>query len=181
MEWLTLQQIADELHVDALVQGSALRDGDRVRITTQLIRAAPEEHLWAESYERDSRDVLTLQAEIAGAVAREIKITLTPQEAAHLARARPVNPEAYEAYLKGQSHWYRLSREHLDAALGVVQTLPAPQKELARAVAELAAVVELAKLAGSILQCAGTTRKSRHHTCANQGPESTFFAVQARG
>jgi TolB-like protein/DNA-binding winged helix-turn-helix (wHTH) protein len=135
-----LSQIADELHVDALVQGSALRDGDRVRITTQLIRAAPEEHLWAESYERDSRDVLTLQAEIAGAVAREIKITLTPQEAAHLARARPVNPEAYEAYLKGQSHWYRLSREHLDAALGYFELSLQKDPNYARAYVGIANV-----------------------------------------
>jgi len=128
-----LSQIADELHVDALVQGSALRAGDRVRITTQLIRAAPEEHLWAESYERDSRDVLTLQAEIAQAVTREIKITLTPEESTHLARARLVNPEAYEAYLKGQSHWYHLSPEHLDAALGYFELALQKDPNYARA------------------------------------------------
>jgi hypothetical protein len=87
-----------------------------VRITAQLIRAATDTHLWAESYERDARDVLTLQAEVAQAIAREINVALTPEESTHLARAHPLNPEAYEAYLKGQSHWYWLSREHLDTA-----------------------------------------------------------------
>ena len=92
-----------------------------MRITAQLIRADTDTHLWAESYERDTRDVLTLQAEVAQAVAREINVALTPEESNGLARARAVNPEAYEAYLKGQSHWYWLSREHLDTALEYFQ------------------------------------------------------------
>jgi len=113
----SLQEIAQALGVDGILEGSVQRSGGRVRITTQLIRAATDTHLWAESYERDSRDVLTLQGEVARAVAREINVALTPEESTHLARARPVNPEAYEAYLKGQAHWYWLSREHLDTAL----------------------------------------------------------------
>ncbi len=112
-----LPEIAQALGVDGILEGSVQRSGDRVRITAQLIRAATDTHLWAESYERDTRDVLTLQAEVAQAVARAINVALTPEESTHLARARPVNPEAYEAYLKGQSHWYWLSREHLDIAL----------------------------------------------------------------
>ena len=112
-----LREIAQALGVEGILEGSVQRSGGRVRITVQLIRVATDTHLWAESYERDSRDVLTLQAEVAQAVAREINVALTPEESAHLSRARPVNPEAYEAYLKGQSHWYWLSREHLDTAL----------------------------------------------------------------
>jgi TolB-like protein/DNA-binding winged helix-turn-helix (wHTH) protein/Tfp pilus assembly protein PilF len=112
-----LPEIARALGVDCVLEGSVQRSGERVRVTAQLIRGATDTHVWAESYERDARDVLTLQAEVARAVAREINVTLTPEESTHLARAHPVNPEAYEAYLKGQSHWYWLSREHLDTAL----------------------------------------------------------------
>jgi TolB-like protein/Tfp pilus assembly protein PilF len=97
-----LPQIARELGVDGIVEGSVLRVGDRVRITAQLIHATSDRHLWAESYERDLRDVLALQGEVAQAIANQIRIELTPQEQTHLASARPVNPEAYEAYLKGR-------------------------------------------------------------------------------
>jgi TolB-like protein/DNA-binding winged helix-turn-helix (wHTH) protein/cytochrome c-type biogenesis protein CcmH/NrfG len=94
-------QIAHELHVDALVEGSALRAGDKVRITTQLVQANPERHLWSESYQRDLRDILALQGDVARAITDEIKVKVTPQEHARLAGRRPVNPEAYRAYLRG--------------------------------------------------------------------------------
>jgi TolB-like protein/Flp pilus assembly protein TadD len=94
-------EIARELHVDAVVEGSALRAGDQVRITTQLVQANPERNLWSESYQRDLRDVLTLQGDVARAITGEIRIKVTPQEYARLASRRPVNPEAYQAYLKG--------------------------------------------------------------------------------
>ncbi len=97
-----LPQIARELNVDAVVEGSVERSGNRVRITAQLIQAATDKHLWAESYERDLRDVLSLQDEVARAIASEIKVKLTPQEQTRLASARPVNPEAHELYLKGR-------------------------------------------------------------------------------
>jgi len=116
-----LPEIAQALGVDGILEGSVQRSGGRVRITAQLIRAATDTHLWAESYERDARDVLTLQGEVARSVAREINVTLTPEESAHLSRDRPLNLEVYEAYLKGQSHWYWLSREHLDTALEYFQ------------------------------------------------------------
>lgn len=116
-----LPQIARELGVDGVIEGTVQRSDGRVRITVQLIRAATDTHLWAESYERDFRDVLSLQGEVAWAVAREVKVALTAEESAHFARIRPVNPEAFEAYLKGQFHWYRLSPEHLDRALSYFQ------------------------------------------------------------
>jgi serine/threonine protein kinase/Tfp pilus assembly protein PilF len=112
-----LPQIAAELNVDALVEGSVMRVGPRVRITAQLIHAASDTHLWAESYDRDFEDVLLVQSEIARAIAREIQVAITPEEAKRLAGARRVNAGAYEAYLKGRFHWYKLSREHLDTAL----------------------------------------------------------------
>lgn len=97
----TLPEIARELNVDAVVEGAVLRSGDRLRITAQLIQAATDRHLWSETYERDLRDVLVLQDEVARAIAKAVKIKLSPQEQTRLASARPVNPEAYEAYLKG--------------------------------------------------------------------------------
>src|SRR5664280_3332353 len=118
---MPLPQIADELNVDAVVEGSVMRVGHRVRITAQLIHAASDTHLWAESYERDFEDVLLVQSEIARAIAREIRVAVTPEEARRLRRARRVNPDAYEAYLKGRFHWYKLSREHLDTALKYFQ------------------------------------------------------------
>ena len=100
-----LPEIARELNVDALVEGSVLRAGDQVRITAQLIHGATDEHLWAESYQRPLQDVLSLQADVAHAIAQEIQVKLTPRERARLTTVRPVNPAAHEAYLKGRYHW----------------------------------------------------------------------------
>ena len=124
-----LPEIARELNVDAVITGSVLRSGDRVRITAQLINAATEEHLWAERYERELRDVLSLQNEIVLAIAREIELQLTPQEQTRLASARQVNPEAYEAYIKGMFHLYRVTPEDVETAM--------PYFELAREKVEL--------------------------------------------
>jgi len=98
----SVPEIARELGVDRIAEGAVLRSGSRVRISVQLIDASSDSHLWAESYERDLRDVLALQSEVARAVAREIQVKLTPLEQAQLARSRQVDPEAYEAYLKGR-------------------------------------------------------------------------------
>jgi TolB-like protein/DNA-binding winged helix-turn-helix (wHTH) protein len=98
----TLPEIARELNVDAVMEGAVARSGNRVRITAQLVEASSDRHLWAESYERDLRDTLALQDEIARDVANQVKITLSPQEQIQLAKAHPVDPEAQEAYLKGR-------------------------------------------------------------------------------
>jgi TolB-like protein/DNA-binding winged helix-turn-helix (wHTH) protein len=97
----TLPEIAQELNVDAIVEGSVLCDGDRVRITAQLIHGTSDRHLWAEEYERDLKDVLLLQSEVAQAIAREVRVVLTPEDEERLARARAVDPEAYEWWVKG--------------------------------------------------------------------------------
>jgi TolB-like protein len=96
-----LAQIARDLNVDAVVEGTVLRSGDRVRIMAQLIRAVPEQHLWSDSYERNLGDVLALQGEVARAIAQEVRAKLTPQEDALLKVKHPVNPKTYELYLKG--------------------------------------------------------------------------------
>jgi TolB-like protein len=95
-------EIAKILNVDGLIEGSVIRIGDRVRITAQLIDASADKHLWAKSFERTSRDVLALQDELAAAIAHEIDVQLTPEERTRLTSARPVNPAAHEAYLKGR-------------------------------------------------------------------------------
>jgi TolB-like protein/DNA-binding winged helix-turn-helix (wHTH) protein/Flp pilus assembly protein TadD len=97
-----LSQIARELHVDAIVEGSFVRSGQRVRITAQLIDPSTDRHLWAHSYERDVRDVVTLQSEVAGAIADEVSGKLTPDQRAQIAANRPTKPEAYVAYLKSR-------------------------------------------------------------------------------
>lgn len=98
-----LPQIARELDVDAVVEGTVLRSGDHVRITAQLIRARTDQHLWAESYQGDIRDVLGLQSHVASAIADKIRIKLSPRRQAALANSRVINPEAYDAYLRAVS------------------------------------------------------------------------------
>jgi tetratricopeptide (TPR) repeat protein len=99
--------------VDSVVEGSVRRHGERVRITAQLIEIATDRHLWAKSYERDLKDVLALQGEVAQAIAQEIKGKLPPEEEARFAHAHTVDPKAYEAYLKGRHHWNKRTDESL--------------------------------------------------------------------
>jgi len=96
-----MPQIARELNVDVIVEGTVMRSGNRVRITAQLIEASNDRHLWAEAYEGDLRNILVLQDEVATAIAREVRAKLNPQEQVRLTSARPVNAEAHEAYLRG--------------------------------------------------------------------------------
>jgi TolB-like protein/DNA-binding winged helix-turn-helix (wHTH) protein/Tfp pilus assembly protein PilF len=98
----SLPLIARELQVDAIVEGTVLRSGDKVRITAQLIEASADKHLWAQSYERDLKDVLVLQHEIASAIAKQIRMTLTPGEQIRAGTEHPVNLEAYESYWRGE-------------------------------------------------------------------------------
>ena len=113
----SLPQIGRELNVDAVIEGSVLRSGERVRITAQLIHAAGDQHLWAESYERDFRDILSLQSEIARQVANAVKVILTPEEQVRLGSARQVNPEAHEWYLKARYHWNKRTEENVKKAI----------------------------------------------------------------
>jgi TolB-like protein/DNA-binding winged helix-turn-helix (wHTH) protein/tetratricopeptide (TPR) repeat protein len=112
-----LPQIAHELNVDAVVEGTVLRSGDRVRITAQLIEASTDKHLWSQSYEGELRDTLALQKRVAGAIADQIRINLTPQEQAALKTVRVVNPQAYESYLKGRYFWNKRTADGLKVAL----------------------------------------------------------------
>jgi serine/threonine protein kinase len=117
----SLQEITQDLHVDAVVEGSVQRSGERVQIRAHLIQGATETRLWGNSYERDLQDVLALQGEIAEGIAKEIKAGVTQQNWARQASARQVNPMAYEAYLKGRYHWYKRSPESLNKSLQYFQ------------------------------------------------------------
>jgi TolB-like protein len=110
-------EIAKTLNVDAIVEGSVTRSGDRVRINAQLIDARSDKHLWAETFERTSSDVLALQAELASAIASAINVQLTPGEQSRLAAAPSVNPEGHDAYLKGRFFFNRPSDENLQKAI----------------------------------------------------------------
>jgi len=113
---MPLAEIAQKLKVDAIVEGSVVQSGSRVRITARLVNAAAETPVWSNEYERDLRDVLGLQGEVTRAIANEIRVKLTPQEQARLATPHPVNPEAYEAYLNGRFQWFKISKQGNDEA-----------------------------------------------------------------
>ena len=131
----TLPQIARELGVDTVVEGSVLRQGNQVRITAQLIDARTDHHLWARSYVRDLNDVLTLQDEVARTIADHIRIAVTPEERARLARPRTVDPEAEELYLQGMQ---ALDTGNPGSAIGYFQKAIDKDPNYAQAHAELA-------------------------------------------
>jgi len=145
-----LPQIAQELNVDAVVEGSVLRVAEQVRITAQLIEGATDRNLWVESYERDLGDVLALQSDVARAIAHEIQVTLTPEEQARLTSARPVNPEAHELYLRGKYHYFKLTKKELEKANEYFQQAIEVDPNYAQAYAGLAASYEYLSWAGHL-------------------------------
>jgi len=116
-----LPEIARELQVDALVEGAVARSGDRLRITANLIQASPERHLWAETYERDLRDVIALQNDVARTITEQIQVELTPEEHTRLSASHTVDPEAYKLYIKGRYFWVKRNRESFKLAMDYFQ------------------------------------------------------------
>src|SRR6202012_4685737 len=112
-----LPDIAHELNVEAVVEGTVLRSGERVRITAQLIEVPIERHMWAQSFEGDLRDALALQNRLARTIAEQIRVTGSRQEHAALQTARPVNPAAYEGYLKGRYFLNKRTADGLKTAI----------------------------------------------------------------
>ena len=133
-----LRDIGKDLSVDAIVEGTVERSGGRVRISAQLIQAATDTHLWAKTYERDLGDVLALQDEVAAAIAREIRVQLLPSEQQRLTRARAVNPDAYEAYLRGLYHINKRTQPDLEKSTAYFQQAVQLDPEYALAYAGLA-------------------------------------------
>jgi TolB-like protein/DNA-binding winged helix-turn-helix (wHTH) protein/Tfp pilus assembly protein PilF len=134
----TLSEIARDLNVDAVVEGTILRSGDRVRITAELVQVATDRHLWAETYESQLGDVLALQSQVASAIVNEIRVNLTPEEQQRLATTRSVSAESYEAYLKGRYYWNKRSQEGLTKAIEYFQLATEKDPHYALAFAGLA-------------------------------------------
>jgi TolB-like protein/Flp pilus assembly protein TadD len=145
-----LPQIARELNVDAVVEGSVLKAGTRVRITAQLIQADSDRNLWAQSYERDLRDVLEMQSDVARAIAGEIQVNLNPEERSRLARARPVDAEAYEAYLKGHYYFSQRTENALRRSVTYYQQAIARDPAYALAYSGLADAYSLLGFRGAV-------------------------------
>jgi TolB-like protein/DNA-binding winged helix-turn-helix (wHTH) protein/Flp pilus assembly protein TadD len=133
-----LAQIARELDVQAVVEGTVFRSGDRVRLSARLIRVPTDEHLWAQSYEGDIRESLELQSRVAQTVARRIKATLSLEEHAALSKSRVVDPQGYEAYLKGRYYWNKRTPESLTRAMDYFRVAIEADPADARAYAGLA-------------------------------------------
>src|SRR5438445_5940532 len=133
-----MDQIGRELGVAYVLEGSLRRAGDHVRVSAQLIQVRDQTHLWAESYERDLRDILVLQSDVAQAIAREIALTLSPQQQARMASARPIDPRAYELYSKGRYFWNKRSEVGYTRAIQYFQQAIARDSEYAPAYAGLA-------------------------------------------
>jgi len=134
----SLKQIAQELNVDAVAEGSVQRSGDKVRVTVRLIDAATEKLLWSGEYDRDLRDVLTLQNEIAQEVTQAIRIKLTPQEQGRLTQARRINPAAYDDFLRGRYFLSRQTKADNDAAIEALNRAVTTDPDFAGGWAELA-------------------------------------------
>jgi TolB-like protein/tetratricopeptide (TPR) repeat protein len=135
---LTLPQIARELNVDAVIEGTVQRSGNHVRVSAQLIRGQTDAPVWAKIYERDSEDVLVMQSEVVQAIISEIKVQLTPQERQRFAGARPVNPKAYDAYLLGDYHSRKRNSAAMEKAIEYFQEAIRVDPSYAQAYAGLA-------------------------------------------
>ena len=117
----SLPQIARDLNVDAVIEGTVQRSGDRIQVTAQLIQGQTDVHLWAKTYDRNFQDILVMQSELAQAIVGEIRTHLTPQEREHLAHVQPVNPDAYNAYLLGAYHANKRNPEAIDKGIEYFQ------------------------------------------------------------
>jgi TolB-like protein/Tfp pilus assembly protein PilF len=133
-----LAELAAALQVDDVFLGSVLRSGTRVHISGQLVDASTSQRLWAKSYERDLADVVALQSDVAEAIAKEIRVRVSPRDQARLAKAAPVNPDAYDDYLKGHFHNLRQNKADNEAAISLLERAVTLDPTFARAHAELA-------------------------------------------
>jgi TolB-like protein/DNA-binding winged helix-turn-helix (wHTH) protein/Tfp pilus assembly protein PilF len=135
---VSVPEIAKALHVDAIVEGSLIREGTRVRVTVQMIRGATDEHIWAEEYEQEYRSILALTEEVARTIAQQIKIRLTPQEQVGLAGERAVDPEVHESYLKGRYYFNQRTEDSLNRSIAYFQQAIAKDPSYALAYCGLA-------------------------------------------
>jgi TolB-like protein/Flp pilus assembly protein TadD len=137
---LSAPEIARTLDVDAIVEGSVMREGNRIRVTAQLIRGSTDEHFWSQTYDRELRDVFALQSDLAQAIAEKVEVTVTGEEHERLTAARSVSPEVYESYLKGQ---FALNKTNSKAE--IEQSIPYFEEAINRDATFAPAYVGLAK------------------------------------
>jgi TolB-like protein/DNA-binding winged helix-turn-helix (wHTH) protein/Flp pilus assembly protein TadD len=165
-----LSQIARELHVDAVVEGTVLRAGDRVRITAELVQVSSDHHLWADTYESQMGDVLALQNRVSSAIVNEIRINLTPGDRERLAGSPSVRPEAYENYLKGRYYWNKRTNQSLAKAIGYFGQAVQQDSRYALAYAGLADSYSIlgATIYGSVstLEAAGKAKEAAEKALA---------------
>ncbi|HEV8189845.1 MAG TPA: winged helix-turn-helix domain-containing protein [Pyrinomonadaceae bacterium] len=157
----SLPDIAREINVDAIVEGTVQRSGDRVVVRTQLIHAPTDRHLWVGDYTRDVRDVLDLQSEIARAVAQEVRIQMTADEQARFASRRPVRPKAYDDYLQGRYlYWNKRTEENLNKAIALFQSAIKADESYAPAYVGLA---DCYNALGAVQVASMPPREARQH------------------
>jgi len=162
----SLPEIARHLKVDAVVEGSAQLEGDEVRITAQLIEAGSDQHLWADSYDRDLRNILVLQSEVAQAIARQIKITVTAEDKMRLSGAHPVNSRAHEAYLKGRYFINKFREEAVRTGISHFEQAIEIDSKYAPAYAGLAESYDILNSAGWMSPAEGWPRVKEEATRA---------------
>jgi TolB-like protein/DNA-binding winged helix-turn-helix (wHTH) protein len=162
----SLPQIGKELGVDAVVEGSVLRSGDRVRITAQLIRSATDRHIWAQSYDGDTKDILSLQARVAEAITNQVKLSLTAEESGRLRRNHPVDPEALDLYLRGRYAWNQRNLAGFKQGIEYFQQAIARDPKYAEAYAGLADCYMLTGLYGQLQPAIDEAQKAAEQALA---------------
>jgi hypothetical protein len=163
---LPLSEISRELKVDAVVEGTAARFGERVRISVHLIDARDDRHLWAENYDRDLRDIVALQSEMARAIANQIRIQMTPGERTRFALVRQVDPGAYEAYARGRHFWNKRTADGFHKATAYFNEAIGRDPGYALAHAGLADTYNLAAMTA----CCHPERRCRERKTRRSGP-----------
>ena len=153
-----IPQVAEELGADVIVEGSVVRSGDRVRVTAQLIDASRDVHVWARSYERTLRDVLSLQGQLAAEIAKEVKVALTPRQQGRLADRGAIDPALYDIYLRGRHAWNLRTDAGLNAAISYFQEAIRRDPDFALAYAGLADAYALPGTGSGVSGASAETR-----------------------
>ena len=146
----TISQIGRELHVDYVLEGSVRREGDKARVSVQLIRVSDQTHLWAQNYDRDLQDLLDVQNELGRAIAERVRANLTPQRQIELATKHVVNPEAYDLYLKGRFYWNQRTPDSIKESIGYFQQATAKDGNFALAYTGLADAYNISSIIGPV-------------------------------
>jgi len=144
----TVNQIGRELGVDYILEGSVRREGEKARVSAQLIRVSDQTHLWARNYDREMHDLLGIENELGTTIAQQVQVNLTPQRQMELSKMRTVDPEAYDLYLKGRYYWNQRNPAGIKESIGYFQQATAKDPDFALAYAGLADAYNLSNIIG---------------------------------